>query len=69
MKKTTLRPVGPHKQGKKTDFDSPWKDILEKYFPEFMQFFFPNVFSEINWKKRPVFLDKELQKVVRGASF
>jgi len=51
------------------DFDSPWKEILEKYFPEFMQFFFPNVFSEINWKKHPVFLDKELQKVVRGASF
>jgi hypothetical protein len=24
-----------------TDYDSPWKEALERYFPEFMAFFFP----------------------------
>jgi hypothetical protein len=23
------------------DYDSPWKTALERYFPEFMAFFFP----------------------------
>jgi hypothetical protein len=23
------------------DYDSPWKDILEAYFPDFMTLFFP----------------------------
>ena len=23
------------------DFDSPWKDLLEKYFQQFMEFFSP----------------------------
>jgi hypothetical protein len=27
----------------KTPFDSPWKEILEAYFPEFMAFFFPAI--------------------------
>ena len=25
----------------RADYDSPWKDILERYFQEFLQFFFP----------------------------
>jgi hypothetical protein len=29
-------------------FDSPWKDILEAYFPDFMQFFFPHIYDEID---------------------
>ena len=33
------------------DYDSPWKDILERYFPEFMALFFPGVFREIDWSK------------------
>ena len=24
-----------------TDYDSPWKEALERYFQEFMAFFFP----------------------------
>lgn len=50
-----------------TDFDSPWKEILETYFPEFLAFFFPDVYGGIDWQKRYEFLDKELQKVVRDA--
>jgi len=49
------------------DYDSPWKEILEQYFPEFTAFFFPAAHAEVNWKLGYEFLDKELQQVVRDA--
>ncbi len=52
---------------KPSDYDSPWKEVLERYFAEFLVFFFPAVHDGINWSKGYVFLDKELQQVVRGA--
>jgi len=27
--------------------DTPWKQIIEILFPQFMQFFFPDVYSDI----------------------
>ena len=33
------------------DYDSPWKEILEAFFEEFMVFFFPMAHSEIDWSK------------------
>jgi len=50
-----------------TDYDSPWKEILEHYFPAFLEFFFPHAHREIRWKAGYEFLDKELQQVVRDA--
>jgi len=50
------------------DFDSPWKDILDAYLPEFFAFFFPAVHADINWQRAGVPLDKELQQVVRDAA-
>ena len=47
-------------------YDSPWKDIIEQYFPEFMSFFFPQAKEEIDFDKGYEFLDKELQKVESG---
>ncbi|WP_248277923.1 hypothetical protein [Brasilonema sp. UFV-L1] len=44
-----------------TEFDSPWKDILQRYFEDFMRFFFPEVHGEIDWLRGFEFLDKELQ--------
>lgn len=34
------------------DYDSPWKEVLDYYFAEFMAFFFPQAYSEIDWKKK-----------------
>jgi hypothetical protein len=48
------------------DYDSPWKTALERYFPEFMAFFFPEAHARIDWSAGYVFLDKELQQVVRN---
>lgn len=50
-----------------SDYDSPWKEILEQYFPEFMAFFFPKAHAEVDWTQGYEFLDKELQQVVRDA--
>jgi hypothetical protein len=50
-----------------TKYDSPWKDILEIYFQEFMEFFFPAAYNQIDWTKKIEFLDKELQEVTGDA--
>jgi len=53
---------------KQQDFDTPWKDILDTYFQDFMAFFFPKAYNDIVWSKKYESLDKELQKAVRDAS-
>lgn len=30
------------------EYDSPWKDILEHAFPEFMDFYFPKASAQID---------------------
>jgi hypothetical protein len=49
------------------DFDNPWKSILEKYFPEFMVFFFPEIHDDIDWAQGHDFMDQEFQQMVRDA--
>lgn len=51
----------------KDDYDSPWKDAIEHYLPEFLQFFFPSVFAQINWALGFDFLDQELHAIARDA--
>lgn len=49
------------------DYDSPWKEALVLYSRDFFAFFFPAIESEIDWGRKPVFLDKELHKMEREA--
>ena len=49
------------------EYDSPWKEMLEQYFQEFMAFFFPEIAADIEWEAGYEFLDTELQQVVRDA--
>ena len=58
-----MNPTENHKD----DYDSPWKEGIELYFKELMQFFFPDIAREIAWARGYQFLDKELQQVVRDA--
>ena len=46
------------------DYDSPWKEALELYFPAFLALFFPDIHADIDWSRRHVFLDKELQALL-----
>ena len=49
------------------DYDSPWKEVIELFFPQFIAFFFPAMFHEIDWSRPFQFLDQELQQIVRDA--
>jgi hypothetical protein len=53
--------------GPQTDFDSPWKEVLDHYFEPCIAFFFPQAHGDINWARGFEFLDKELQKIVPAA--
>ena len=46
-----------------SDQDNAWKELLDHHFREFIEFFFPAIAAEINWTRKPVFLDKELPKL------
>ncbi|NJN07464.1 MAG: DUF4351 domain-containing protein [Richelia sp. RM2_1_2] len=52
----------------RADNDSPWKEILEAYFPQAMQFFFPRTAALIDWERPHEFLDKEFQQIDRDAA-
>jgi hypothetical protein len=49
------------------EYDSPWKEAIERYFEAFMAFFFPEAHAGIDWSRGYEFLDTELQQVVRDA--
>jgi len=51
-----------------TEYDSPWKTVLKTYFPEFIRFFYPDLYVDIDWTRSIEFLDKELIQVPRDAS-
>jgi hypothetical protein len=52
----------------RSDHDSPWKEALEGYFPEFLSLLFPRIHAGIDWSLGHHFLDKELQQIVRDAT-
>lgn len=49
------------------DYDSPWKDAIERYFDDFMRFYFPDAHAQIDWTQPLVFLDQELRAAIRDA--
>jgi len=48
-------------------YDSPWKEVLEHAFPEFMAFYFPMAYAQIDWAQGHEFKNTELRQVVRDA--
>ena len=49
------------------DFDSPWKETIEQFFPALTALVFPAAHLAIDWRRPPVFLDTELQQIIRGS--
>jgi|HubBroStandDraft_4_1064222.scaffolds.fasta_scaffold2560201_1 hypothetical protein len=43
--------------------DSAWKEVLNVWFQEFMEFFYPELSKKIDWSAGYEALDKELEKV------
>ena len=51
-----------------SDFDSPWKEVLDLFFEASLEFFFPAAHAQIDWSRGYEFLDKELQKITADAA-
>ncbi|MGH9802341.1 MAG: cytosolic protein, partial [Blastocatellia bacterium] len=50
------------------DYDSPWKEMLERFFEPCIAFFFPKAHAQIDWSRGVEFLEKELQKIMADAA-
>ncbi len=51
----------------RADYDTPWQEVLERYFRECLALFLPQAHADIDWAQAPVFLDKELRQVTPDA--
>ncbi len=49
----------------KADLDSAWKEILGKYFKDFISLCWPQVFDKIDWSRGYKFLEQESQALVK----
>ena len=47
--------------------DTPWKEIMQHYFPAFMEYCHPQAANEIDWSKGYEFLDNELNRIIKNA--
>ncbi len=47
------------------DYDSAWKEVIEKLFEDFIKFFFPDIYKDIDFNIKPQFLSGELRKLYR----
>lgn len=52
----------------RVQYDTPWKDILDIYFEQFIAYCWPQYYPEIDWDRGYKSLDKELSKIVRNAA-
>ncbi|MGB0930459.1 MAG: hypothetical protein ACPGVB_06775 [Chitinophagales bacterium] len=49
---------------KNIDHDTRWKEIIEHLFEDFVAFFMPDLFEEIDFSRKPEFLKQELYKII-----
>ncbi len=45
------------------DYDSPWKDVVEDLFEDFLAYFFPDIHKDIDFTRECHFLNGELRKL------
>jgi len=50
------------------DYDTPWKDALTRYFPDFLHFYFPAAHAAIDWSRPYAFLDAELAALAHDST-
>ena len=50
------------------EYDSPVKEAIIRWLRSFLNICFPEIAVLVDWSKPPVFMDKELQKIIRGAA-
>lgn len=50
------------------DNDAHWKYLISIWFEDFVKFFMPTIYDKIDFTVKPIFLDKELDKINKDAS-
>jgi len=60
---TTKKTQTGQERKKNTEYDSAWKEVIEKLFEAFLEFFFLEIHRDIDFSKKPVFLSKELNSI------
>jgi len=54
-------------------FDEAWKKVIERFFPQLLQFFVPELYFDVDFKKKVTFLDKEMEQLskrsMKGAKY
>lgn len=48
-------------------YDSPWKEVSGRFFPQLVQFFAPDLYEVIDWTSGYEFLEQELREMLRDA--
>jgi len=46
-----------------SEYDSPWKEILDEFLSAFLEYCFPQIYAAIDWSVPPKMLDKEFQQI------
>ena len=63
----------PESTGYNTYFDEAWKKVIERFFSQFLLFFAPNLYKDVDFSQPCTFLDKEMQEItkegLKGAKF
>ena len=59
--------LGNNDKNQNDEYDTPWKEILEAYFKDFLAFFLPVAHDGIDWRREYEFLDTELARITREA--
>ncbi|RPH90195.1 MAG: hypothetical protein EHM73_06980 [Chroococcales cyanobacterium metabat2.561] len=49
------------------NYDKTWKEAISTYLAEFLNFFYPNIYQEIDWNQPPISLNKELEQITAAA--
>ncbi|MDB9374714.1 Rpn family recombination-promoting nuclease/putative transposase [Nodularia sphaerocarpa] len=49
------------------NYDETWKEVIGDYFDSFLSFFYPEIYQQIDWTKKPISLDKELEQITASA--
>jgi hypothetical protein len=55
--------ASPQSGENKTDYDSAWKEVIERLFEPFTGFFFPDIHQDIDFSKGIEILDSELRDI------
>ena len=44
-------------------FDEAWKKVIERFFPQLLGFFIPELYEDVDLEKKISFLDKEMEQL------